>query len=659
MKLRYAFASILSAMLFVGSGSGPYGDSLERVKYNNPGLVVDLGVGLWVSPLPMDYDGDGDYDLVLSCTDVPYNGLYFFENPGGDVKTPVFRPGVKIGPGLKNARPSRVGDEVRILVPGREIFDLTGAGGDAARVVYPDTKIDPAFKRTRANQWQYCDYDGDGDLDIFVGLGVWDDYGWDNAFDDSGKWTRGPLHGYVYLLLNTGNDRTPVYAAPVRVEAGGAPVDVYGMPSPNFADFDGDGDLDLVCGDFVDRLTYFENVGTRTEPRYRSGRFLTVDGGELRMDLCMIVPAAVDWDRDGDIDLIVGQEDGRVAFVENTGGMVDGMPAFRAPVFFKQIAEDVKFGALVTPVSVDWDGDGDEDLICGNTAGYIGFIENLDGGDPPSWAAPVYLEADGEVIRIMAGYNGSIQGPCEEKWGYTVPAVADWDHDGLPDIVVNSILGSVVWYRNTGTRTAPSLTYAGPVEVEWRSPPPKPSWNWWNPDGKALVTQWRTTPVVTDLNGDGLNDLVMLDHEGYLAFFERARCNGRLVLLPGKRIFRTEGPSSFDSRHRPGAETNGLLRLNAGTAGASGRRKLCLADWDMDGRPDLLVNSVNVTVMKCVYAGRDSIVFRNGAPVDTHRLAGHTTSPTVVDWDGNGIPDLLVGAEDGHLYYMKNPHAAR
>jgi len=38
-------------------------------------------------------------------------------------------------------------------------------------------------------------------------------------------------------------------------------------------------------------------------------------------------------------------------------------------------------------------------------------------------------------------------------------------------------------------------------------------------------------------------------------------------------------------------------------------------------------------------------------------LAGHTTSPTTVDWDRNGIPDLLVGAEDGFLYYMRNPHA--
>ena len=37
--------------------------------------------------------------------------------------------------------------------------------------------------------------------------------------------------------------------------------------------------------------------------------------------------------------------------------------------------------------------------------------------------------------------------------------------------------------------------------------------------------------------GDGLTDLVMLDHEGYLALFERTRSGGELALLPGKRIF--------------------------------------------------------------------------------------------------------------------------
>lgn len=641
---------------------------LERVMMNNPGLVVDLGVGLWAWPLPMDYDGDGDMDLVVSCSDKPYNGTYVFENPGGDAKLPTFKPPVRIDRGMRNIQVSYVDGKPRVLTPGYEYTDFRKKGY-ATKAKLP---VKPGFHQTqgrapaeqrkyriRAYQWKLADYDGDGKVDLIVGLGDWSDYGWDDAFNAKGEWTRGPLHGYVYLLRNTGTNDKPTYAEAVKLRAGGKVIDVYGMPSPNLADFDGDGDLDLICGEFVDNLTYFQNVGSRTEPRYAAGKLLRSGGQVLRADLCMIVPVAVDWDRDGDVDLIMGEEDGRVTFVEHTGKVVDGMPQFAMPVYFKQQAHELKFGALVTPVSVDWDADGDEDLVCGNTAGYIGLIENLDGGNPPKWAAPKYLRADGKVIRIVAGPNGSIQGPCEAKWGYTTISVADWDHDGLLDIVANSIWGKVVWYRNVGERGKPKLTAAEPIRVAWQGKPPKPAWNWWDPKDDHLATQWRTTPVVHDWTGDGLVDLVMLDHEGYLALYERQRRDGKLVLLPPKRVFRADGPSQFGNRQQVESKEAGLLRLNVRKAGGSGRRKLCIVDWDRDGRDDLLVNSVNVNVMRNVKTEDGVTTFRDMGKVDSRALAGHTTSPTVVDWDKDGVPDLLVGAEDGCFYYMRNPHAKR
>src|SRR5204863_6057502 len=112
-----------------------------------------------------------------------------------------------------------------------------------------------------------------------------------------------------------------------------------------------------------------------------------------------------------------------------------------------------------------------------------------------------------------------------------------WDGDGLPDLLVNSILGKVEWYRNLGPRKSPKLAAAQPIEVEWNGPQPTLGYGWLRPQGKALLTQWRTTPVAVDWNKDGLMDLVMLDQEGYLAFFERAKREGQLILLPPRRVF--------------------------------------------------------------------------------------------------------------------------
>lgn len=650
----------LSASLVAGE---PARKGLERIQYNNPGLVVDLGVGLWAWPLPMDFDGDGDNDLVVSCPDKPYRGTYFFENTAGDVKMPVFKPGLEIGPAFANTQISYVADEAgkqsyRVLSPGTEYAAFLQKRFTAPQQIFPRSNIHP--NKVRANQWKLVDYDGDGALDLIVGVGDWTDYGWDNAYNEQGEWTNGPLRGIVYVLKNTGSNDEPKYSEQVRIQADGQPLEVYGEPSPNFFDADGDSDLDLICGEFLDRMTYFQNVGTRSEPKYGAGTFLKYDGQVIHLDLQMIVPVAFDWDKDGDHDLIVGDEDGRVAFMENTGLLEDNVPVFALPRYFQQEAADVKFGALVTPVGADWDGDGDEDIISGNTAGYVGFIENLDGGNPPKFAAPQLLLSDGRPLRIMAGPNGSIQGPCEAKWGYTTLSVADWNHDGKLDLVVNSIWGKVVWYENIGTKTNPFLTSARPVEVAWESTPPKPAWTWWKPQGQELATQWRTTPVVVDWNGDKLNDLVMLDPEGYLAFYERQQLEGQLQLLPPRRIFTGDTFSGLDSRsYAMTGPAGDPLRLNSEIAGRSGRRKWCLADWDGDGRLDILINSVNCHWLRNTGEKNGTTIFQNMGQLDERILAGHDTSPTTVDWNKDGVRDLLLGAEDGRFYYLENPTAKK
>jgi hypothetical protein len=622
-------------------------------------LLVDLGVGLWAWPLPMDFNDDGLMDLVVACTDKPSNGVYLFLNTGEiDPVThlPVLSPGRRMGAAGRSPQISYVNGQPWVTTAGNYHPDFKQTGLEKAVPLGDPEKIHLAEGRIRANQWKFVDFDGNGVLDLAVGIDLWGDYGWDDAWTEQGTWKNGPLRGYVYLVRNRGTDQQPDYQAPEKLlTTDGKPVDVFGMPSPSFADFDRDGDLDLLCGEFLDGFTYFQNIGTSQAPRYAPGRRLQSAGRRLTMDLCMIAPVAVDFNRDGNYDLVVGDEDGRVALIEGTGEVVDGLPQFLPPRYFRQHADSIKFGALSAPVSVDWDADGLEDLIVGNTAGYIGFIKNL-GGTPLRWAAPVYLAAGDSVLRELAGPNGSIQGPAEAKWGYTNPNVADWDGDGQLDIITNGIWGKVLVYSNIGTPTQPRLAPGQPITVEWSGATPKPSWVWWTPDNKTLVTQWRTTPKVIDWNKDGLPDLVMLDAEGYLCLFERQLDTRKnRILLPPQRVFWGEGISAYDGSGRPRNQVSGLLRLNERSAGASGRRTFTFHDWNGDGELDLLVNSdTNVNVLQGL--GRDAQGrwrFKDTGPVHHHLLAAHSTTPTLARWYGKA-PVLVIGAEDGFFYHLTN-----
>ena len=639
-----AFRSIIalfvfcSLPVFADEGSSESKWKLSPLAYNNPGLKVDLGVGLWAWPLPMDYDGDGDMDLLVSCPDKPSNGVFFFENGTQNPKDPrpVFKPAVRLGKTTHNFQVSVVNGNPRILKPGYEFpRDSTTGKFDFLTPVkiYPRTNIHD--RNVRANMWRYVDYDGDGDQDLIIGVGDWSDYGWDAAFDRNGNWNNGPLHGYIYLISNHGSDRTPVYPdEPIRLTAGGSVIDVYGWPSPNFADFDDDGDLDLLCGEFLDGFTYFQNTGTRSKPAYSAGQKLNNrQRTPLTMDLQMITPTAIDWDSDGDIDLITGDEDGRVALLENTGELLSGAPLFETPYYFQQQADSLKFGALATPFAFDWDQDGDEDILCGNTAGYIGIFENLGQTKSglPKWSAPRKIKAKSAgsdhatTFRVMAGPSGSIQGPCEAKWGYTTLSVADWNGDNNPDIIYNSI-----WSRIgllVGTQHGLQTT-----ELTHGTPETPPSWYWWNQPSTAALTQWRTTPVAIDFDGDENLDLIALDQEGFLALRSHGKAPARIFV---------------DEDNRP-------IQLNPKSCGSSGRIKLAVVDWDSDGRLDILVNSENATWYRNCVDRENKVVLKKIGNLAHRNVAGHTSSPAVCDFDNDQKPDLLVGSENGRIYHIKH-----
>ncbi len=602
-RINPELGSALAPPVFVGAG-----DMLDYGKVN---VTADLGVGLWGVALPIDWDGDGDWDLIYTSRDVPQTGVFLYLQEQAN----AFRLAKRLGDGIQHPSLGDMNGDGNVdLIGGGYWFDDIRANGLTKRIEGPIER--PEFK-LRAFMERQVDWDGDGAIDIISAGGDWAEYGWDRGFDENGIWTRGPLHGPVWFHKNTGTNQAPVYADAERLRADDKPIDVYAAPCPCIADWDGDGDLDLICGEFRDEFTYFENVGNARVPRLARPRAVLGVRGVLRAELCMTSPVACDWNRDGRPDLVIAQEDGRVSIVLGRG-LAYGVPQFSEERFLRELDPPIKSGALVTP----WIDLATRDLYTGNTAGYI---------EKFTWVKDSYrtgrrLRHGNERLRVLAGYNGSVQGPAEEKWGYTVPTLGDLNNDGVDEIVYNSILGRIEFVERTDNQDG--IGPRRPVEIAWPGEPPYPAWNWWKPAPTELVVQWRTRPLVVDWDKDGHNDLVVVDHEGYLAWF--ATAGGKL--LPGERVF-------LDEDGAP-------LRLSDGEGGKSGRAKIDLVDWDKDGDLDLIRNTKNTGWYE--NTGKNRFVWRGDFP--GRRLAGHTTAPNAIDWNGDGKLDLLVGAEDGHFY---------
>ncbi len=620
---------------------------MNIVPYNND-ILSKIHTGLHSYPIICDYDNDGDYDLIMTSNSISYGktggGTYLFRNMSGEKGTLV----------LGNAE---------YLFSDQQSYPWVSymSDGSARYIDYNGicyTGITSSGftgeSRTAPITQQYMLYDVDGDgLEDCVYISA--EFEGTAEYDSNGVWLR-KRYSSIYWIKNTGTKDSPEFSVLNRsmfMMNTGERLRTEGeytyIRSIVMSDWDGDGDLDLIAGGWMNEFYYYENVGTGTSPLFSEGVVLRTESGILRFDCCRYNAIGFDWNGDKKTDLIVGSESGDCVYLEFTGKFdPSGSPVFSDIQFFMCEAEGLSVNALSRPTSVDWDGDGDEDLIVGDNSGYLWFIENVT-GEPgstsndlsdPSWAAPVRLTyANGEGISIKAGPSESLQGAHEAEWGYTIPCAADWDGDGDYDIIVNSVTGRVIWFENIGSKTNPQLAEPKAIEIEWKNGNKYPEWQWWKPDGNEFVTQHRSTVYAIDLNNDGLCDLVALDSEGYLAFYERYSEDGELKLKEGERIFSYLGSA---------------LRLSSGTGGQSGRKKFVITDWNGDGLPDIITDSYSFSLYLCTGVSDGIYNYNYGGELGNVNIVGHNHGFTVVDWNGDGIPDIVSGTESGYFYYLKN-----
>lgn len=200
--------------------------------------------------------------------------------------------------------------------------------------------------------------DGDGDLDILVGA-------------ESGE---------LVYFRNSGTATSPAFAGASTNPFGLTLVSTFSKPT--FGDLDGDGDLDLLVGRLNGNFVYFQNTGTALAPAFAASTtnpFGLVDVGTAS------TPALGDLDIDGDLDALVGENDGNWFYFRNTGTAL--APAFAASSSNPFGLTDV--GDNSGPAFADLNsGDGDLDVLSGTGTGDFVFFH----GSPSTPTAVVLTD---------------------------------------------------------------------------------------------------------------------------------------------------------------------------------------------------------------------------------------------------------------------------
>lgn len=260
--------------------------------------TVDFGIQS--APVFCDIDGDGDFDLFTGSANNPNGSIHYFENTGSRF-SPLFQYRTDTFAGITG--------------------ELT---------------IVPSF----------ADVDSDGDYDLVTG-----------RFD-----------GKLMFYRNTGTAQNPSFTAgQFLTENGNTDIDAGLYSRPFLFDYDSDGDIDIICGAFNGRFTLYRNdAGNFTSPFTKDiTYFQNLDVGDNSS------PFMFNLTGDEKPELITGNRAGSVLVLSNTGTVINPVwnpQQFNLPGGFA--------GSELSPWISDFDGDSDPDFIFGNYRGGLIFFRN-------------------------------------------------------------------------------------------------------------------------------------------------------------------------------------------------------------------------------------------------------------------------------------------
>lgn len=210
-------------------------------------------------------------------------------------------------------------------------------------------------------------------------------------------------------------------------------------------------------------------------------------------------------------------------------------------------------------------------------------------------------------------------------------AVADMNGDSLPDIITADAQGYVRIYFNQGDRQNPKFGFAEVLPVYLGVPPPN------------MPAYTRLAPRISIVMNGGRPDILVGNYNGEIFFLRNEGAPNRPVFRQPADISRIAIPTTSTPDRRWGNLFAPLM-----------------FDWNGNGRPDLLIGEGSYS------ANNIHLAINEGSPQqprfsEAQRMVlafgdgREQLTPAIVDYNGDGKPDLLVSARDGRIGVYLHP----